>query len=138
MKQRESPPVPVAVLIILLASLASAAGIYILLTYLVPAPKTADPDALKPFIIGLQFLGALAFVVGLAFLRLRLEKDKGPAPTMRTVIVSAAIGDTIGVFGLLEYFLTGYRNWLMFGACLGYFAIMFLALPTILRAFNEN
>lgn len=115
----------------LLIALFGAVLIYIGLTYIIklPVPANRGMESMRLFKSSLMMVSVVTFLLGMALERQQLNQKRGPGGVQTAVILSAALGETIAVYGLVWFFLMAEREWFFFGASLLYFVRLFMRLP---------
>jgi len=115
----------------LLVAMFGAVLIYIGLTYIIqlPVPTNRDMESMRMFKSALMMVSVITFLVGMALERHQLSQKRGPGSVQTAVILSAALGETIAVYGLVWFFLMAEREWFFFGASMLYFVRLFMRLP---------
>jgi F0F1-type ATP synthase membrane subunit c/vacuolar-type H+-ATPase subunit K len=111
------------------AAMAAAVGIYLLLTYVVPIEPVVAPERVETLGRLARFAAIAAAIVGVIAERSLLNAARGAGQVQTAVVISAAFGEAVAIFGLLFFFLTGERLWIPFILAALYFFRLFLHLP---------
>lgn len=106
-----------------------ALAVYAAITYLVPGEPRAQTTQAKIELGVLQVISAFQFLAGIVAERILFRRADSTTAVLLAGIVSAAIGEAIGVFGLACFLMDGLRIWEFFVVSALYFLRLFLRLP---------
>jgi hypothetical protein len=128
MNPAQAPQHKRVLLIIWIAQLL-ALVVYIAITYVIPGEPIPLRPEQKVFVGIFQVVGGLTFLAGLIVERTMMSRVKTAAEVQVAGILSACIGEAVGVYGLLVFFLSHQREWVFFAISGLYFLRLFLRLP---------
>lgn len=109
--------------------LLGALAAYLAVTYLVAVELKPQPPQMRTFLGVLEVTAAVEFLIGMLVEGMMIRRADSPSAVIRAGIVSAAIGEAIGVYGFVWFFIAGERVVAFFIVSGLYFLRLFIKLP---------
>jgi F0F1-type ATP synthase membrane subunit c/vacuolar-type H+-ATPase subunit K len=104
-------------------------AVYVAATYLVPGGPKPQAPQMRVFLGVLQVVAAVEFLVGMVMERIMVRRAGSAGEVVKAGIVSAAIGEAIGLYGLVWFCISRERVWAFFIVSGLYFLRLFMRLP---------